>query len=294
MEILKRKAFHSGRWYNKDPIILRDEIRTYIEEAKLLDNNEKIKSILVPHSALSSCGKISAWAYKNINVNLYDTIVIIGPCHHTHIHGCALSQYKYYESPLGDIEVDFEYIQKLLSYKNYSLLDESFDKKEHSIEMQLPFIKYIFGNRNFKIIPILTGIITNDEEELISQTLIELYSNPKVLFVISTDLNHWGDKYKYTYINDNMSISETINFLDTKAMSAIESLNPYLFNEYINEYGSKICGKRSISILLLLINRFINNNIFLFIQYEKSKNEININDNIESYAAGLNYINIIN
>jgi MEMO1 family protein len=61
--------------------------------------------------------------------------------------------------------------------------------REHSLEVQLPFLQYRLKN-NFKIVPIVLGTQSPEACRRIAETL-RPYLNPKNLFVISTDFSHY-------------------------------------------------------------------------------------------------------
>jgi len=92
-------------------------------------------------------------------------------------------------------------ITSLSNQPGFSRLSNKEDENEHSIELQLPFISKIFNN--IKIIPILIGEISN--YKLFSKSIGSLFENDKTLFVISSDFCHWGKRFRYTYLPENLN-----------------------------------------------------------------------------------------
>jgi len=74
------------------------------------------------------------------------------------------------------------------------------DEEEHSIEMHLPYLKKVFGDK-VKIVPILVGNLTKDKEQQYGKVLAKYMDNGEEnLFVISSDFCHWGMSFDYMYL----------------------------------------------------------------------------------------------
>ena len=80
------------------------------------------------------------------------------------------------------------------------MLDIDDEEDEHSIEMHLPFIHKIIGNKA-TIVPILTGPVNEEMADNYGKIFSRYFDDEKTLFVFSTDFCHWGSKYEYTYHN---------------------------------------------------------------------------------------------
>ena len=136
-------------------------------------------------------GPTAGKSFVNINPSNYNSVVVLGPSHYQYFQACGLTPFDSFETPFGDVKVDINTINKLLANKNlFFTLSETTDVKEHSIEMEMPFLKYIFDKKDFCLIPIMVGhnnLMTNTE---IGKALYDLYEDPKTLFVISSDFCH--------------------------------------------------------------------------------------------------------
>ena len=152
--------------------------------------------------------------------------MILGPSHFEYFQGVGLTSFEKFKTPFGDVDVDTETVNKLLENSgNFFSFPKSSDVKEHSIEMEMPFLKYIFGDKDFNIIPIVVGdndLKTNNE---IGKALLELYEDPKTLFVISSDFCHWGKNFGFTYYDKQFqNIWESIQDLDKQALDIISEI----------------------------------------------------------------------
>lgn len=74
-------------------------------------------------------------------------------------------------------------------------MSQSEDEREHSIEMQLPYIYKLLSDANkldtVKIVPIMIGNISDASEKAYGKILAEYAINPENAFVVSTDFCHW-------------------------------------------------------------------------------------------------------
>ena len=153
-----RYASHSGSWYDDNPIKLSKELNQYLSNSNKYDEYQSLKSIIVPHSGLCYGGPVAAKAFINVNPDNYDKVVIIGPSHYEYFKGCALTSFDKFETPFGDVDVDTSTVKNLLEdFKHFFSFPQSSDVQEHSIEMEMPFLKYIFNKKPFKIIPMVIG-----------------------------------------------------------------------------------------------------------------------------------------
>src|SRR5512137_1534217 len=106
---------------------------------------------VVPHAGYMYSGQIAAAVYSRLPKA--QTYVIIGPNHHGLGLPVALSRDSW-RTPLGDVKPDLE-LADLLSG---SIIDhdETAHCREHSIEVQIPFLQKRF--QGFEILPILMGL----------------------------------------------------------------------------------------------------------------------------------------
>jgi len=310
-----RFASHSGSWYSSSKEELTSEIQSFFNSAKNFTversfslQSKFLKSIIVPHAGYRYSGPTAGWGYITINKFNYNRIVVIGPSHHAYFEGCGLSKFSHIETPFGNLKVD-EKTTKALAKNNYfNYIDHDVDEDEHSLEMQYPFLKFILGNSDsIQILPIMVGEIDNTLQESIAETLLDLYKDKNTLFVISSDFCHWGKRFRYTLYDKSCGkIFESIEKLDKMGMESIETMDPNNFGNYMSQYKNTICGRKPISILLSIIDKFnkknkiyaktsdfdfsTKENFIKFVQYNQSSKVIEENDSSVSYAVGLNYV----
>lgn len=296
-----RGAFHAGGWYSSDKKALTSELNNYLLKTEKQSNINILKGMIVPHAGLRWSGPTAAWGYVNINPNIYMRVVLLGPSHHSGFVGLGLSKCNKFETPLGDISLDTEEINKLALHKGFQILNVDIDEAEHSLEMQFPYLRLLFNDKDFKLLPIMVGQTNLDLDKQFAKILLDYYLDKETLFVISSDFCHWGSRFRFTYHDKKYTYPhESIEFLDKLGMEKIESQNAENFANYLAEYKNTICGRRPISIFLAIIEEYLalkdkSDNSLLkseikFVKYDQSEKVTTPNGSSVSYAVGLNFL----
>jgi AmmeMemoRadiSam system protein B len=255
----------------------------------------KAKAIIAPHAGYRFSGPTAGFAYKMIDPDAFDTIVLLGPSHKVWLESCAVSKCDLYQTPLGSITIDTQTINELKSTKLYSEMDVKVDENEHSLEMHLPFLYKVMSQKSngiWKLIPIMVGQLDLDVEAKIAQSLQRLFNNPSVLFVISSDFCHWGSRFRFDPYENDKPIHSFIEELDRKGMSLIEQLDHYQFSKYLKSTGNTICGRNPILLLLKIIEIAQKDGLkckMEFVEYQQSSRVTLPNDSSVSYASACLY-----
>jgi len=233
----------AGMFYTGDSTRLEKEVIRYLKDAPLPDCSGEIFALVVPHAGYSYSGQIAASAYRMLEGMEFDTVVLFGPSHRVWFPGISAALYKQYRTPFGDINVDTELAQALLSVTEDYSFNESAHNNEHSLEVQLPFLQKTL-KPGFSILPILFG--NANTEDLIRAADFFLYrlntGNKKLLFSCSTDLSH-GHNYETAREMDGR-VADMITNLDTKGLTKV-------FDEHLGE----ACGAKGLLSLLDLASR---------------------------------------
>jgi AmmeMemoRadiSam system protein A len=112
-------------------------------------------------------------------------VVVLGPSHRHAFKGVALPDAEAMATPLGPIPLDTSAIAALRKVPDVVTLPAAF-AKEHSIEVELPFLQRRLGR--FSLVPLVVGEIAPDR---LSEIMRTLWGGPETLIVISTDLTHF-------------------------------------------------------------------------------------------------------
>lgn len=238
-----RESVVDGSFYEANPAKLSLNISTLLQNADSFAQ-EDIQALIVPHAGYLFSGAVAATAYKTLKKR-YKNIFLIGSSHHVDFDGVSLYNQGDYRTPLGLIRVNSEIIEKLIAENEFITYRAEAHKKEHTLEVQLPFLQSIYGD-NLEIVPI---IIASSELQTIQKLSLALepYFNAENLFIISSDLAHYP---KYQDANSvDMHLLKAV-----QKNSAQEFINAIVENEdsKIQNLQTSACGWSSILTLLYL------------------------------------------
>lgn len=184
-----RESAVDGSFYPADPGELTGQIRGYLEKAPSLDISN-IKALICPHAGYIYSGQIAAYSYKQIAGLTYDSIIVIAPSHGQYFDYISVYHGDGYRTPLGAVAIDKERALMLSGASKAIKLSDSGHGREHSLEVQLPFLQLVAGS-DIKIIPIIIGDQSKESIEALGNTIGKLFSDDNILIIASTDLSHY-------------------------------------------------------------------------------------------------------
>ncbi len=145
----------------------------------------KPKAVIVPHAGYIYSGYTANFAYRFLKNAKPKRIIVIGPSHHYYFKGISASHFEKYESPCGYLEIDNPYLFALSREFNIGF-DPKAHEKEHSTEVQMPFIKHYFPHT--RVIELVYGDVSAQKLSYIIRALLHNTDNT---VVISSDLSHF-------------------------------------------------------------------------------------------------------
>ncbi len=143
------------------------------------------KALVVPHAGYVYSGPVAASAYATLEGLQFDRVVLVGPAHFVAVNGMALPDCAAFETPLGRVPIDEELAARALELP-YVKRSELAHEREHSLEVQLPFLQRVLGR--FSLLPVAVGRATGAE---VAELLEKVWGGPETLVLISTDLSHY-------------------------------------------------------------------------------------------------------
>lgn len=204
-----RPAFHAGISYEADAEALRTQLQSFFSpenggpgDPKPAASGRSILGLMAPHIDLRTGGPCFAYAYKALlEASPIHTCIVLGTGHEPLPNYFALSR-KDFETPLGLLSADNDFIDELASRCSLDLFaDEFAHRREHTIEFQTLFLKLLLPE--VKIVPILCSFGVEEmeppAEAILHMTLSlqeSLASSPRqVCLLSSVDLAHIGPRY---------------------------------------------------------------------------------------------------
>ena len=195
----KRKPIVAGQFYPGQYDSCVDEINEYLE-AKTLSESlpETIVAGIVPHAGWTFSGSLAALVFSAIKQQheKVHTFVVFGATHGYFGQSPAVYEIGNWITPLGEVAVDEELADAVLS-SGAAISDPRAHISEHSIEVQIPFIQYLFAGA--KILPIL--VPPRQQAVALGTSVGDIISRQedrKIVCIGSTDLTHYGPRYGFT------------------------------------------------------------------------------------------------
>ena len=233
--------------------------------------NGELKGIISPHIDFNRGGISYARAYRElINQADADTYIIFGTTHYASNNNPFIFTKKSFSTPLGIVETDVEFIDKMEAECNWNLYEgEIFHRNEHSIEFQVVFLQHILNEKKpFSIVPVLCNSFhefiksgdspSNDERiNRFHNSLKRIINNyPRSVFIIAgVDMAHVGPKFGDTQ-PVNLDKKIWIEQRDKESLHYTEKIDAEGFYRSVADEKDrrKICGLSSIYSLLNVID----------------------------------------
>lgn len=205
----------AGAFYPSEPEELRRMVKGYLDAAKPATAEGELILAFAPHAGYIYSGGVAAYTYKALKTRNIKRIILLGPSHHSLFKGVSVYREGYMKTPLGLLEIDERLAESLINEEKDARFYPDAFRKEHSLEVQFPFIQEALGN--VKIVPILVGMLTKESFDFITERLTEiLKSDPQTILLVSTDLSHYHG-YDEAREMDNLVINDILN-LSTEAL----------------------------------------------------------------------------
>jgi len=179
----------AGAFYTDDPDDLSAQIKGFLDHVPPKKLPGTITALIAPHAGYIYSGQVAAHAYKLIEGKTFDTVVVIAPSHRYPLRGASVYSRGAYQIPLGLISINEELALQIIQTSDLFTYVPQAHVKEHSLEVQLPFLKTVLGE--FKLLPILLGAHDFSTCQAVAESLYQTLKNQSVLIVASTDLSHF-------------------------------------------------------------------------------------------------------
>jgi len=245
-ELNLRKPTVAGSFYAGDPTSLKKEIENcFLHKlgpgelpSTIIKGEREIVGLISPHAGYIYSGPIAANGFYKIALDgKPDTIIILGPNHRGFGEDISIMVEGKWETPLGELEIDTDIAENILKNSKTIKKDKKAHQYEHSIEVQLPFIQYIFG-KNTKFVPIcMTRQDINTDIE-IAQSICSSVVDKNILIIASSDFTHYEPQ-------------EYAKNIDKQAINAILNFNPKKLYDMIYRQNLSMCGPGPITVMLI-------------------------------------------
>ena len=239
-----RRPCVAGAFYPADPERLKRSIEDCFthrlgpgELPGQKSPDRKIVSVVCPHAGYVYSGPTAAHSYHHLASEAKpDSIVVLGP-NHTGLGGpVSLWGTGAWETPLGKAPINEELAGAILEASDIIDVDETAHLREHSIEVQLPFLQYIYSEVRF--VPICMGYQDLETSRKVGRAIAEASSGKDVLILASTDLTHMESK-------------SSAAAKDSGVIDRIASMDEASLQQWVRSQRVSMCGYGPVSAALV-------------------------------------------
>jgi AmmeMemoRadiSam system protein A/AmmeMemoRadiSam system protein B len=214
----------------------------------------------------------------------YSRVILLGSSHTMDFDYLAVDNNKFWETPLGKVEVDEKFVKTLINGRSIRE-DNTPHLKEHSLEMELIFLQRVLSD--FKIVPIITGQLDDGHISLLAQKLAYNFDD-ETLMVVSSDLSHYPD-WEIAKIVDSKVIG---SILTGKRENFEITLSNIEKKDYEN-LETAACAQDAIKIVLEM-GKLLEINKFSILDYANSGDVTGEKEKVVGYASIAGYSNEVN
>lgn len=238
-----RRPAVAGAFYAANPFSLKQQIVDSFNHnlgpgrlpSKSVDST--ITAVVAPHAGYMYSGPSAAHAYlKLAEQTKPDTVVVIGPNHTGWGTPVSIMGEGFWETPFGRVELDSKVADSIVEKSNIVEFDDTAFIREHSVEVQVPFLQFIYPE--FKLVPICMGVQNLKTSIDLGKAIHEAVKGMNAIIVASSDLNHMESK----------SVSK---MKDKYVLDAITAMDETQLQESVRREHITTCGYGPVSATLV-------------------------------------------
>ncbi|MBD3403414.1 AmmeMemoRadiSam system protein B [candidate division GN15 bacterium] len=240
-----RKPAVAGTFYPSNAVELTKTIAGMYAEVPKTTIDGGLVGLVAPHAGYPYSGRIAAKAFKLLEGESFETVVVVSPSHTVFFKGCAVFDGDGYETPLGVVPIDRDLSDKIadihpLVYTSSQGHASGSTRGEHALEVQLPFMQVVLGK--FKLVAVVMGDQEEDSVRALGEVLGSALKGTNTLLVASTDLSHFHHE-------------KQARRLDGAVQKAIEQYDPEAVLETISTGKGEACGAGPVAAVMQATRR---------------------------------------
>ncbi len=181
-----REPAVAGQFYPANPVSLRNAIASVLEKSEL---RLEAKAIVVPHAGYMYSGAVAGAVYSNIK--LPKKLIVLGPNHTGRGNPLSLHPAGEWRTPFGLAAIDAEMNRCLIEQSPGLREDRAAHMREHSLEVQIPFVQALVPEFTFSAICVGTSNYASLESLGHAMARVVHSLGEPVLIVASSDMTHY-------------------------------------------------------------------------------------------------------
>ena len=229
----------AGQWYEGNPKTLARKVDEYLNAAKLPALDGEVVAVIAPHAGHIYSGAVAGYAFAALRGQSPELVAVISPMHQPYYEPLITTAHDAYSTPLGNIPVDKKLLAELDAELKSELgvsLTSVVRDREHSLEIELPFLQRVFQSE-WKLLPVMVRGQDPRLSQGLGKALAKVLRGKNFALVASTDLSHFYDQ-------------NTAGQLDAEMLRRFESLDPDSIFEAERTRKGFACGHAAVAAVL--------------------------------------------
>ena len=214
-----RRAAVAGSWYPADPDVLARDVDTFLASVERSPSGDPV-AIISPHAGLIYSGPIAAHAYRLFAGRAIEVAVLVGPSHYVGFEGVAVYERGAFETPFGPVPIAEDCTAALVRASRMVKPHVAAHAREHSLEMQLPFLKRVLPD--VAIVPLVMGHQRRETAYELGDAIAAVLEGRRAVIVASTDLSHYQSAERAASL-DGKVLQQVTRFDAEGLMSLLEA-----------------------------------------------------------------------
>jgi AmmeMemoRadiSam system protein B len=230
----------AGTWYAGKADVLSRQMEAFFGAVKLKkeDLSGRVLGLMVPHAGHRYSGQTAAYGYQAVADSPRQLVVILSPLHQYFPDDFITTAHAAYQTPLGEVRVaqpELRQLNRLLGESEMTLAQVARDG-EHSLEIQLPFLQYLWKTP-FNLLPVMIRTHECSKLEAFSAALQQTIGEMDALVIASTDLSHF-----FPHLSAQI--------LDAETLRRVRDFNPQAVLEGDLDQSAPACGAGAVAAML--------------------------------------------
>jgi AmmeMemoRadiSam system protein B len=267
----------AGTWYSRNAAALSETIDKMLAASSAPTVPGEVIGIVVPHAGHRFSGAIAAHGFRAIEDCKPEVVCVISPLHHPHSAQVLTTGHTAYATPLGEIEVAHELLERLddaLDRTCQIKLERIRKDGEHSLEIELPFLQRILDPA-YSLLPIMMRDQSAATAECLGHKVAEILASQQAILIASTDLSHFYPQ-------------EVAKRLDSEMLARIAAFDPDAVLQAELDGEGYACGRGAVAAVLWAA-RDLGANSVKILKYGTSGDITGDNASVVGYGAAVIY-----
>lgn len=237
--MFERPPAVAGMFYERDPQRLREQVHGCLAANQLPPEKRNFLAAVVPHAGLMYSGHVAAALYGAVRIPR--RVIILCPNHTGLGAEVAINLRGVWRTPLGALPIDEPLAAALAGQSRFFQDDRLAHAREHSLEVQLPFLQILAPQTTF--VPVCIRRPSYEICAAVGEAIARIGQNGQIDLAIlaSSDLNHYEDQH-------------TTLAKDQKAIDAVLALDPRRLWDVVRDEDISMCGILSTTAMLVAAN----------------------------------------